>query len=810
MRRPLVRRLIAVAALVAAPLTATGTASATTTAAKTGTTTGAVAGPWVDPALADKLAGGGEARVNVVTRERADLAAASAAAGSGRVVQTLSRLPVVTLRADRAALARLARQPGVVSVSEDVPVPPALAESVPLIGGDRTRAAGLTGAGSVVAVLDSGVATGHPFLGGRVVAEACFSPTDAAYEASSLCPDGADRQVGPGAADSESGPCASPALDCAHGTHVAGIAAGDGEGLDGAWGSGVAPAAGLVAIQVYSRFDSFAYCGATGPPCLLSFVSAQLAGLEKVLELADAGMPVAAVNMSLGSGGYTTPCDNDPRKPAIDSLLAAGVPTVVAAGNSGYESAVSAPACVSSAVAVGSTTDEDEVSGFSNRGPLLDLLAPGFDIVSSVPGDLWQTMNGTSMAAPHVAGAFAVMRQARPAATPAELEAAIKSTGRPVTYESGTTPRLQLDDAALGTTPRPGPDQLFHVRARIADNLQISANSTMTLQVTGAAGLPPRGIATVVLNVAAKGDLFNSGSLTVGAAGEPGPEGDAVFYDAARYASTMVTAKVGADGRIAVTNRGDQPVRIYLDVHGYTLDHATDAIGGTYRPVTPARIADRVSVAALQNLVLTSSGMPGVAASGVQSVALTVLVKSASTGTVRVYADGDGFPADANIDYPANTPAQFFTIVKLGAGGRINVHNMGIGAAEISAEVIGYYSTAERGSLVKAVQPVRLTDEVTIPAGGTRPLSLSGAEEVPSSGVSALGVAVTARGATGGGVVEIVPPAGGSPVRAVAYTAGRHTAGFATAVPRPDGTIVLRNTGTSPVTVSLDVYAYFR
>jgi subtilisin family serine protease len=412
------------------------------------------AAPSIEPELRARAAAAGKIRVNVVTRTRADL---PDAASAGQVLHTLSRFPMLTLRVDAAALDRLATRPGVVSVSEDRPVPPVLAESVPLIGGDRTRAAGLTGEGSAVAVLDTGVATGHPFLGGRVLDEACFSPIDADYGATSLCPDGTAQQEGPGAADSEQGPCADPALDCDHGTHVAGIAIGDGKGVTGAPPAGVAPGADLVAIQVFSKFTSEDFCGAGAAPCVLSFTSAQVAGLEKVLELKEAGTPLVAANLSLGSGRYTATCDTDPRKPAIDGLLAAGVATVVAAGNNGYGDAVSAPACVTSAISVGSTTDDDTVSTFSNRGPLLDLFAPGTSIISSVPGDKWAPLSGTSMAAPHVTGALAVLRQAFPQASIAELESAMTTTGKAITYTGATTPRLRLDSAALPQNPTPTP-----------------------------------------------------------------------------------------------------------------------------------------------------------------------------------------------------------------------------------------------------------------------------------------------------------------------------------------------------------------
>ncbi|MEV0381189.1 S8 family serine peptidase [Nonomuraea sp. NPDC050643] len=409
--------------------------------------------PWIEPQLGARVAAAGKIRVNVLSKTRADL---PDAASSGQVVQQLSRFPLVTLHVDQAGLDRLAKLPSVVSVTEDRPVPPVLAQSVPLIGADKTREAGKTGAGSVVAILDTGVAVNHPFLQERVLDEACFSPIDAVYSATSLCPDGTPEQEGPGAADTDQGPCADPALDCDHGTHVAGIAAGDGEGVTGAPPAGVAPGAEVVAIQVFSMFTSEDLCGVGAAPCVLSFTSAQLAGLEKVLELKEEGVPLVAANLSLGGGQYTVACDGDPRKAVIDTLRAAGVATVVAAGNDGYGAAVAAPACVSSAITVGATTDQDGVAAFSNRGALLDLFAPGVSIVSSVPGGQWASLNGTSMAAPHVTGALAVLSQALPDASLAQLEAALKTTGKAIAYNGVTTPRIQVDTAVLGKAPDPG------------------------------------------------------------------------------------------------------------------------------------------------------------------------------------------------------------------------------------------------------------------------------------------------------------------------------------------------------------------
>ncbi|MFF9048071.1 S8 family serine peptidase [Streptomyces parvulus] len=404
----------------------------------------------VDPPLYDATSSGGIVRVNVVTESRTELSTASSA---GETVQSFQSLPIVTLKVDRGGLVQLAAQPGVVSVTEDVPARPSLDESVPIIGADQASAQGMTGAGNVVAVLDTGVATRHPFLKDRVISEACFSTTDSDLSATSLCPDGTDHQEGTGTADSGTGPCATIA-ECDHGTHVAGIIAGNGESISGAPKRGVAPGANIIALQVFSKFDSEDYCGPGAAPCMGSFTSAQLAALEKVLQLRQAGAPVVAANLSLGAGRYATACDNDARKAAIDKLFAAGVATVVAAGNNGFGDAVSAPGCVSSAITVGATSDDDQLSAFTNRGPLLDLLAPGTGITSSVPGDGYAAKSGTSMAAPHVSGALAVLRQAFPNDSVASFESRLESGGKTVAYTGADTPRIDVA-RALGATVQP-------------------------------------------------------------------------------------------------------------------------------------------------------------------------------------------------------------------------------------------------------------------------------------------------------------------------------------------------------------------
>jgi len=360
-------------------------------------------------------------------------------------------LPFVAAEADdEAAVQAAAADPDVVAVHEDRLHRPALAESGPLVGAPQAWDRGFSGAGQHIAILDTGVDRDHPFLRGKVVYEACFSSTYAPYAARTACPNGQDAQIGSGAA----APCSVPA--CTHGTHVAGIAAGNGaSAVPPQPFSGIAKDAGLIAIQVFSVFDSTEICGGGGTPCVAAFTSDLMRALDHVYAI-RANYSVASANMSLGGGLYATHCDADPLKAGIDLLRSAGIATVAASGNQGYVDALSAPACISSAVSVGATTKAPEgVAYFTNSAWMLNLLAPGVSIQSSVTGGGYASFSGTSMATPHVAGAFAVLKQKKPAATVDELLTALSATGLPV-YDPGnglSKPRIRVSDALDGVFP---------------------------------------------------------------------------------------------------------------------------------------------------------------------------------------------------------------------------------------------------------------------------------------------------------------------------------------------------------------------
>ena len=334
----------------------------------------------------------------------------SAVAGTGSaVVSDFKNLPGMAVEATAGGLERLRASPDVADIRPDHVARPLLDVSTALVRADEAWPTA-TGAGYSIAVLDTGVDSGHDFLDGKVVHEACFADdTIAGNDPVGDCPNGQNSQSGVGAA----APCGY--TGCDHGTHVAGIATSDGDlASDGGNYPGVARGANIVAEQVFHDDNGEA----------LAYFSDIVEALEDVFAVRDT-YSVAAVNLSLGGFLFGSFCD-DQIEPlmydAVQDLKDEGVATVVASGNDGVVNGIAFPACLSNVISVGNVlsgkggSQTDGVAFDSNAAAILRLLAPGSPITSAVPDasaprNLVSAKGGTSMAAPHVAGAVAVLRQ---------------------------------------------------------------------------------------------------------------------------------------------------------------------------------------------------------------------------------------------------------------------------------------------------------------------------------------------------------------------------------------------------------------
>ncbi len=374
--------------------------------------------------MADRLASTLEQSQQDIRRAQENVLYAARRAGVALEVRRRfsALLNALVVRVRREDIEALRRLDGVRDVKADSPVHATLDDSVPLIGappiwtGTDASGQSLTGHGITVAIIDSGIDYTHPDLGG------CFGETCKVVGGWDFVNNDAD-----------------PMDDNRHGTHVAGIVAANGVKL------GVAPDAKLIAYKVL---------GAQGG----GFVSHIVAAMEAATDpdgdpLTDDHVDV--MNLSLSSVGGP----DDPASLALDQATQLGVLGVVSAGNGGpkYSSYLS-PAAAETAVTVANTTKQDGVAQNSSRGPVRaddyavvkpEIAAPGSSIVSSVPDGLYSSLSGTSMAAPHVAGAAALMRQRYPTHSPGQIKSLLVNSATLLAadiYSAGSG-RLDLPSA---------------------------------------------------------------------------------------------------------------------------------------------------------------------------------------------------------------------------------------------------------------------------------------------------------------------------------------------------------------------------
>ncbi len=579
------------------------------------------------------------------------------------VIHRFKSVPGLALRVKSAgALYYLASMPEIQRIDLDVGGRGGLDQSRPWINADQAHSDGFTGWGRTVAVLDSGIDSDHPDLMDALVYEHCYCYNPDGHG----CPDGNSEQDGSGSAEDDHG----------HGTHVTGIITGNGNIAP----LGIAPDTKIVAVKMLDKNNSF-------------YSSSDIvAALDWIYNNRP---DVDVVNMSLYTydkfSGY---CDETYAwtinlATAINNLRSIGILCISIAGNDSLAGKMTAPGCISSVIAVGATYDnQDSVANFSNSDEPLDIFAPGVSINSTAMGGGSTTFSGTSMAAPHVTAATAMLRQKNPNLLPSEMELALETSPVSITDPNGIT-RPRLDVVAALAEVEYG--MTISGQVTLSEGTVNAADDTLTLNDYGSDTLSPETIGNYSLSVlngddytvtpgikdkrldplseliitsSQKGKLTIAGGLSgvvmTGLPDNPTTDASGNYNDNVMY---------GWSGTVTPTKTGytfSPPSRSYPNItsnqinQGYTASFTQYTLtiiagtGGTTNPAPGTYAHDsgtQVSVTATPNTGYGFSNWSGDASGTSNPITITM---------------------DANKTITANFIAQYTLTIAAGAGGTTN------------------------------------------------------------------------------------------------------------------------------------------
>lgn len=270
---------------------------------------------------------------------------------------------------------------------------------------------GYKGSGTTLAIIDTGLDKSHAQFKGRVIKEHCFTSnfTISGIQFEAACQGG-------GTESSSSKPYIYSANqnNFSHGSHAMGIAAGR---------DGVAPSAKIISVLAFS--EAYWSCSSSNNyylgngRCGTNTMSGidESRAFDWLIDVINSGTKISALNMSFGSGGYSSYCDTtgDTETEAMKKLANLGVIPVAATGNDAYVGYISSPACESKTVAVGALADRSTpyLAVYSNQSRYTDILAPGTRLYSAYLSG-YGYMSGTSMATPMVTGAMGLLKQVYP------------------------------------------------------------------------------------------------------------------------------------------------------------------------------------------------------------------------------------------------------------------------------------------------------------------------------------------------------------------------------------------------------------
>src|SRR5664279_4697267 len=225
----------------------------------------------------------------------------------------------------------------------------------------------------------------------------------------------------------------------------------------------------------------------------------------------------------------------------------------------------------------------------------------------------------------------------------------------------------------------------------------VPANGSISVQITGAAGVPATGASAVVLNVTVTSPAGN-GFITVYPDGTSTPDASNLNFLTGQTIPNLVVVPIGTNGKIRLANGSPGTTQLIADVAGYYLSGAPTA-PGTFHSLNPARVLDTRGgfgaagpVPANGSISVQITGAAGVPATGASAVVLNVTVTSpAGNGFITVYPDGTSTPNASNLNFLTGQTIPNLVVVPLGTNGKIRLANGSPGTTQLIADVAGYY-----------------------------------------------------------------------------------------------------------------------
>ncbi|UYQ63080.1 FlgD immunoglobulin-like domain containing protein [Streptomyces peucetius] len=336
----------------------------------------------------------------------------------------------------------------------------------------------------------------------------------------------------------------------------------------------------------------------------------------------------------------------------------------------------------------------------------------------------------------------------------------------------GAGPALELTgsmglEAGAGTYRPLTPTRLMDTRTGLGvPKAKVGARETVTLQVTGKSGIPASGVTSVVMNVTATG-ATSSSYVSVYPNGTQRTSASNLNVRAGETRPNLVVVPV-VNGKVNFYNNAGS-LNLIADVSGY---FTASGEGSTYEPVTPTRLMDtriglgvpKAKVGPAKTVTLQVTGKGGVPASGVTAVVMNVTATGATaTSYVSVYPNGTTRTSASSLNVVTGQTVPNLVVVPV-VNGKVNFYN-NAGSVNLIADVSGYFTAADTGSVYRPLTPTRFMDTRTglgapqakVGAGKTVTLQVTGKNGVPATGVTAVVMNVTGTSPTASTYVAVYP-----------------------------------------------------